>query len=441
MASNPNLKSNVDAPTKKEDEPIRPFSARAKEYGSAMARRLVYRDPVKDAMTYHTADLSSWNSLVFVTFTVWNRRSLWITAAKLLCLSIVVCFFTLVWLEDPAALKVSRFAKISSFLRVFVGLLLGFFMSASVKRWWACVEAFLALCGVCRKLQMALNACGVSDEHKHRILHYAVVSVWILHHELHVQALSEEEQEIANQQGWAAIASGENIHEEWQSGDDRRFTSLSKEEISTLQSMSDPAGTLWVWIGAYVGNLAKDGAIKTLAPPSFSRCMALSGEGLDKILKIRSTITVQAPYIYVQMLASLVHLNNIINALSFGLTAGSSVGTWLAYHHWNIFQKKAEATGEQAMVDMQALLISFFFSCFGPFIYQALLEVSIAIAQPFSNEDAVVPTKRMLKALVQDLHDGFVPVFPPLGTAPPVLAAASMFVEGDAEADDDDAGP
>jgi predicted membrane chloride channel (bestrophin family) len=427
-------------PEPQEDAPFKPFSSRATEYGSAMARRLVYRDPVKDAMTYHTADLSSWNSLLFVTFTVWNRRSLWITAGKLLFLSIVVCFFTLVWLEDPAALKVSRFAKISSFLRVFVGLLLGFFMSASVKRWWACVEAFLALCGVCRKLQMALNACGVSDQHKHRLLHYAVVSVWILHHELHVQALTEEEQEVANQRGWQSIAAGENLHEEWQSGDERRFTSLSKEEIASLQSMSDPAGTLWVWIGAYVGNLAKDGEIKTLAPPSFSRCMALSGEGLDKILKIRSTITVQAPYIYVQMLASLVHLNNIINSLGFGLTAGTSVGTWLSYHRWNIFQTKSRATGEQATVDMQGLFISFFFSVFGPFIYQALLEVSIAIAQPFSNEDAVVPTKRILKALVQDLHDGFEPVFPAIGTAPIAVGDDKKMFEGEAE-DDDDAGP
>lgn len=59
-------------------------------------------------------------------------------------------------------------------------------------------------------------------------------------------------------------------------------------------------------------------------------------------------------------------------------------------------------------VDMQSLVVSFFFSCFGPFIYQALLEVSVAIAQPFSNKDAVIPTDRMIKGLERDLRDAIV---------------------------------
>lgn len=384
---------------------------RFSQYGGAVASRLVHRDPVKDAMTYHVQDLSSWNSLIYLTFTVWNRRSLWETAAKLFTLSVAVCMIVIVVVEDPGALNVSRFGEISNFLRVFVGLLLGFFMSASVNRWWACVEAFLSLCGVIRKLQMALTACGVKETHKHKVLHYGVVSAWILHHELHVQALPTEEQEKANQEGWEAIAKGEEIY------DTKDKLAISEEECFTLQRMSDPSGTLWLWIGAYVGQMARDGELKTLAAPSFARCMALSGEGLDKILKVRSMISVQAPFIYVQMLASLVHINNIINALSFGMTAGAAIGTWLAYHQWHIFTTK-RATLEQAVVDLQTLLVSFFFSVFGPFIYQALLEVSIAIAQPFSNEDAVVPTKRILKALVKDLHDGYRPGLPLVGEMP-----------------------
>merc|ERR1719316_66234 len=66
---------------------------------------------------------------------------------------------------------------------------------------------------------------------------------------------------------------------------------------------------------------------------------------------------------------------------------------------------EAKASERQAATDMQTLLVSFFFSCFGPFVYQALLEVSIAIAQPFSNKDAVVPTERILNELEKDLHD------------------------------------
>lgn len=383
---------------------------------------------------------------MYVTFTVWNRSSLWATAGKLWVLSFLVCCVVVVALKDPAALKVSRFGEISNFLRVFVGLLLGFFMSASVNRWWACVEAFLALCGVCRKLQMALNSCGVAEEHKHKILHYGVISAWILHHELHVQALPDKDQEDANRQGWASIARGEDLYEDFTvaSMSEKKFTVMTEEESVGLQRLSDPSGTLWVWIGAYVGQLAQDGQIKTLAPPAFARCMALSGEGLDKILKVRSMITVQAPYIYVQMLSSLVHINNIVNAFSFGMTAGSSLATFLAWKKLNPVTTK-QATEEQTVIDLQSLMVSFFFSVFGPFIYQALLEVSIAIAQPFSNEDAVVPTKRMLKALVKDLHDGFRPGFPTVGTVPAEAVSINFGFRGDeddeAEGEGDEAGP
>merc|ERR1719197_2067786 len=120
----------------------------------------------------------------------------------------------------------------------------------------------------------------------------------------------------------------------------------------------------------------------------------------------------QAPFIYVQVLSSLVHINNIVNAVSFGLTWGAAVGTILV--HWRMHIEhltvgkdgsKVEAAQEQAEQEGGDLLVSFFFSCFGPFVYQALLEVSIAISQPFSNRDAVIPTDRMIKALEKDLRE------------------------------------
>jgi len=128
----------------------------------SFTRGLIHREPVTDSMTYNSQDLASWNSLVYMSFTVWNRKSLWMTALKLMMLSAFVGIIVVASVEDPAALKVSKFDAISSFLRVFVGLLLGFFMSASVKRWWGCVEAFLGLCTTIRKMQMILCACGVS---------------------------------------------------------------------------------------------------------------------------------------------------------------------------------------------------------------------------------------------------------------------------------------
>lgn len=362
--------------------------------------KLIHKEPVRDAMTYNTQELARWSSLVVLSFTVWNRKSLWMTAVKLWVLSLFVGIVVLATVRDPAQLNVSRFGEISSFLRMFVGLLLGFFMSASVNRWWKTVESFTALCGVVRKLQMMLNACGVPEQDSERVLRFGFLSARILHMELHIQALPLDEQDAAHEKRWQEFCNGDGFN--------TKFAKVLSDEEEALhwRKIEDAPGTLWIWIGSLLGRFAEKGLINTkVAGPAFARCMTLSGEGLDRILHVRSSITAQAPYIYVQMLSSLVHINNIFNALSFGMTTGVSFGTWLQYCGVPLYSNTT-ATSAQAAIDGQAFVVSFFSSCFGPFVYQALLEVSIAIAQPFSNNDAIVPTRSILYRLEQDLRDG-----------------------------------
>jgi len=245
-------------------------------------------------------------------------------------------------------------------------------------------------------MQMMLCACGVSEEEAEDCLRYGFLSALMLHTELHIQALPIEEQEAARKWRWAKIRNGKDF--------DSNFAQVLPEEADKLDRCGDPSGILWMWIGSLMGRLADDGKIHTLAAPAFGRCMALSGEGLDEIVRVRCMISVQAPYIYVQMLSSIVHLNNLVSAISFGMTLGVSIGTLLQHRRADM-PSDEQATARDAAVDMQSLIVAFFLSCIGPFVYQALLEVSIAIAQPFSNSDAVVPTKRIIKVLERDLLD------------------------------------
>lgn len=358
-------------------------------------------------MTYRTDQLSQWSTLLAVGHTVWTRRSLWHMAIKLWLLSLVVGILVLMAVKDPAALKVDKFKRISGFLQQFVGLLLGFFMAASVKRWWSCVQGVLGLCGSIRKLKMQLIATGLPNNLIRGLLRYAALSAWALHLELHISAMAtEEEKEEAKMESWDQMRLFTDRSDEEFTG---QFTAVTAEELEKLQELTDPAGALWIWIGSLLGRYMEDGEIKTGAAPAFCRCMSLSGEALDRILCIRASITVQAPYIYVQMLASLVHINNVVNALSFGMTSGVAAGTWMASLKRDAFgnmKPGANATATESSQDMQSVVVAFFFSCFGPFVYQALLEVSIAIAQPFGNTDAIVPTKRILATLDRDLQDG-----------------------------------
>jgi len=368
-------------------------------YGSRiaqMSRSLVYREPVKDAMTYHTQSLTQWTSLSDLSHTVWGSKSLWVIAARLWLTSTLVAVILVVSVPDPTEMDVGKFTDITTFLRVFVSLLLGFFMAASVKRWWACVEAFIGLCGTVRNLQMMLLACNAPRNEVEQALRYGVISAKLLHMELHVQALPSQEQAAADRKGWQDLISQDH---------DDSLAKLLPEEAKALQVTSDSAGTLWIWIGTYVGSLAARGHVRALAGPIFARCMVLSSQGLDKILRVRSCITVQAPFIYVHMLSSLVHISNITSAVSFGLTFGTVVARRQVANNVHLITEKGAERIETSF-DLQALTVAFVFGAVGPLVYQALLEVSIAIAQPFSNSKALVPTERIVEKLVADLHDG-----------------------------------
>lgn len=363
-----------------------------------LSRSLISREPVKDSMTYHMQELGRWSSLCNLTHTVWGSGSLWVVAARLWLCSCVVAIIIAITVPDPSQMDGSKFTEIATFLRVFISLLLGFFMAASVKRWWSCVESFIGLCGTLRNLQMMLLACDAPKHEVERTLGYGVTSAKLLSLELHVQALPSEQQTIAERKGWQDLR--EQVHE-----NDLGLAKLQPEEVDALQQLSDPAGTLWIWIGTYLGTLAGRGHVRALAGPIFARCMVLSSQGLDKILKVRSCITVQAPFIYVQMLSSLVHISNITSSISFGMTLGTTVAKYLVANDMHIFTKKGVNRAE-ASVELQSLLVSFVFGAVGPVVYQALLEVSVAIAQPFSNSKALVPTDRILEQLVKDLNDG-----------------------------------
>jgi len=364
----------------------------------AFTKRLLSKEPVEDAMTYHTQELAQWRSLFTLSSsTVWRSRSLWLIAGRLWFLSCVIAVIVAATGQSPTVWNAGKFTAISDFLRVFVSLLLGFFMAASVTRWWACVEAFIGLCGTVRKLQMMLLACDAPEDEVGTVLRYGLLSAKILSLELHVQALPRQDQEAATVKEWQAMQGDVHKHS--------LYSKLLPQEADILHEISDPAGTLWIWIGKFLGSLAGRGHIRALAGPIYARCMVLSSEGLDKILRVRSCISVQAPYVYVHMLASLVHISNFSSAVSFGLTFGTALSKYLVISRMHASIKRV--TEEEAAKDTQELLVALVFGALGPLVHQALLEVSVAIAQPFSNSKALVPTDGMLEKLQEDLQDGW----------------------------------
>lgn len=319
--------------------------------------------------------------------------------------------------EDPSALKVSKFKQISIFLNVFVGLLLSFFMSSSINRWYACAGGFLELFDAIRNLQMQFFALGVREELITICMRYGCLSAHLLNMQLKSECMEEEQAKEYMKKQWDGMTWDGEI------GPSFNIAFATPAERATLERVDDPACTLWIWVASRIGRMAQDQDIPGMATPTYGRIVGLVQNAHGGIRSVRASCQVQTPFIYVHLLASLVHINNILNAISFGLTMGISVAVWLAGRKTKGFSDKEmfkPASPKEVAQDLQNLVVVFFFSVFGPLLYQALLEVAICIAQPFAAQSrGSIPTRRLLNTLEKDLRDGQIMATKPPGWEEP----------------------
>jgi len=370
----------------------------------------MWRGPVVDSMTYKADILTSWTCLFHLqgVKTAFTSPTAWRMVGRLFLLSIVCAAFLLLAVPNPSQLRTSKFQKIAVFLRVFVGLLLGFFLSTSVNRWFECTQGFLELYDSIRSMQVQLLALGVPEEQRERVLRYATVSGWLLGMTLQIEALScQQERGHAVEEMYDSLRIDAELAGEQGSGGElsvHRFNVLEDKEIAVVRSMDDPASMMWIWVASYIGRMANDGWIPPMQSPTYGLLMSCVKEAHQAIRTVRQAVLVQSPFIYVHLLASLVHVNNIVNAISFGIVLGSAVGTCLQYHGASGVYRSH--SGEQDLVaDLENLIISFFICMLGPFLYQVLLESCICISQPFASEESQIPTDRLMQRLQQDLTD------------------------------------
>merc|ERR1719281_1522910 len=95
--------------------------------------------------------------------TVWRSLKLWQMMGQLAAIAIVIAVITVMIVPNPSVLKVGKFTDVSKFLNVVVGLLLGFFLSSSMGRWFTCVDGFLQLLDAIRNLQLQFIGLGVPN--------------------------------------------------------------------------------------------------------------------------------------------------------------------------------------------------------------------------------------------------------------------------------------
>lgn len=364
---------------------------------------------ITDTMMYRTKSLTTWEAFSIRYTTIWCSPELWKQMAKLFGVVVVIALITIVIIPNPARMKVAKFTSVSKFLNVVVGLLLGFFLSSSMNRWYTCVNGFLELLDAIRNLQMQFVALGVPEKETILCLRYGFASAWLLYGQLKL-----ETQRLASQKEDVEASRGDR-DELWEKMANKVFMIdrtmqaklLSADEVSVLKLTRDPPGMMWMWVAALFGRLSQDGWIPPMASPTYGRIMNLAQSAHGGIRQVRAAISVQAPLTYTHMLATLVHINNLLNAVTLGVVSGLAIGTSLMFNtKSSLGYTNKNPSSREVTADWQNMFITFMYCFFGPLMYQALLIIAMHLAQPFDSEEAKIPMDRLLHQLEIDMCNG-----------------------------------
>jgi len=322
------------------------------------------------------------------------------TMLRLFTLNLVIAAGIILAVPDPLSLRIENFLKISYFLNFFVCLLVGFFMTTCLNRWHDCAQGFLELGDCIRNLQMQFQALGAPEERGDLCIRYGLLSGWFLKWQLMEEMLPPDEAFVVREDMWQVLsaAPGETVH--------GLHPKLEPQEVTVLKKIGDPAGVMWSWISSLVARMAEDGELPGMSTPTYGRIMNLAQDAHDGIRHVRTSISVRAPFVYVHMLASVVHINNVLNAICFGIVLGVMISGQMIYHGWHFYAPAVHLKSNNDVErDSGFCFVTFFVCTCGPLLYQAITEISLALTQPFASQYGQIPIDRILGILEEDLAD------------------------------------
>lgn len=350
-----------------------------------------------DSDEYYPRTLNYWLATFSPLRTIWFSGSLWFAFGKVVTLALLTAIMVFFLSPRPQDLKCDRFLLICKFLAFFVGFLLGLFIVRGLGRWYTCTNGFLELCDAVRNLHMQLCALGASDELVDLCVRYGLVSATLLHFSLLTEGMDLEESKAERAEMWARLRTSDvkNLGHRVQ---------LDDKEYSTLRKLRDPSGVMWMWVTSLIARMAQDGQIPPMQSATYGRVLELAKAAHSGIRVVRASISIQTPFLVSHVLASLVHINNILNAICLGLVVGSLASELAIKHGYHPLYHGRVSQGEIAR-DTQVSTISYLLNLLGPLLFQALFEISLAIAQPFQSRLSQLPIGLITDCLINELED------------------------------------
>merc|ERR1740130_2102231 len=309
----------------------------------------------------------------------------------LTALSAVTVFF----IPRASKFDTSRFEGFATFLKFFIVFMLGIYVSQAFKRWWFTVTSFEKFLIAIRQMVFMLHTIRVTPASRKLIETYCVASGYILNIEVRNAQIVESKDHV------------DMLHlERWLV----RKGFLTQEEMHQLgQGAGSPLSctrAIWAWIGELISHPVVEEGVAVL-PPFVVRTIVLCQACVSEVENLKMNITMQTPFMYSQLLAILVHVNNTILAICCGMTIGSSM---------NEIRRRSEqlegvrdterselTVTEQFYGAIQTTGLQLIPVLLTPMLYVAFLHIAHMLCSPFGDESYHLPTETLIARLHSEL--------------------------------------
>merc|ERR1719353_2641717 len=302
--------------------------------------------------------------------------------SQILCAMFVaglLYFFT----KHPESYNSDAMKDIVKTVAVSIAFLLGLFLSSCINRWWDTITSLEMLFGTIKRLTMTAINLELPSASRATLARRCVLSTHLLQVEQtenHALLAGKQTKEDLVEH-WAAI------FEHWeQSG------MCTKYERALLQKVPQQQRSFFAWslvskelLVQRPNLVSADGNVDAMA---YDRLCDLVQAGVASVSAVRTAAAFQMPYVYVHLLAFMIHFVNVLTAVGTGVRVGLVLGV---------------AHKQHTAVDHNELLSALAFLVVQAFIYQAFLTIGAALSFPITGSAYRVPLKAMCQSLEHQL--------------------------------------
>merc|ERR1719160_1689055 len=298
--------------------------------------------------------------------------------SQLLCALLIaglLYFFT----KHPEAYNSDAMKDIVKTVAVSIAFLLGLFLSSCINRWWDTVTSLEMLFGTIKRLTMTAINLELSRESRTILARRCVLST----HLLQVEQTENHALLAGKQTKDDLVEHWDQIFKYWESEG-----LCSKYERKLLKKVPQQQRSFFAWslvskelLKQRPALVSADGSTDVMA---YDRLCDLVQSGVASVSAVRTAAAFQMPYIYVHLLAFMIHFVNVLTAVGTGVRIG-------------LILAKAKQGG--GVIDMNELVNALVFLVVQAFIYQAFLTIGAALSFPITGSAYRVPLKSMCVAL------------------------------------------